>query len=591
MPRLISRFWPRPALAGLFLCLLVQSAQATTTQPTAESRLERTESLRTVNHPQFVRMLQQLHQEAPHLTPGERWHLRYLDGWQAAYQGNYINADALLRDVIDHSGDATLIAKATALLMDNMGVNNRYEEAFTLANQLASNLSGIKDKLARFTVLANLSQLLGSAGQYDQSIRYARMMGDSLPPGESMCNPLSQEVTGLSNSHKLISSSPVLQQALSACIAAGQTVFANTLWLTKTDLYLRENKPNKAIALLRQIAPSIRINDYHYHAESSQALLATAYWKLAEYKKARQAALASIALSSPQEISSPLRDAYDVLYRIAKKRGNTAAALGYYEHYIEQDKGYLNDVSARALAYQVVQQHVLAKKLETEELSKQNSVLRLQQSLDAKAVETSRLYITLLLVVLASIVFWVLRLKRSQLRFKKLSCQDGLTGIFNHQHFVGEADRVLRVLERKVGNACLISIDLDHFKQVNDTHGHAMGDAVLKHTVATCQQHLRPTDLFGRLGGEEFGILLHGCSRDQGKDIADRIRITINATPLEMDGRTVYISASVGLASTDSSGYHLQRLSREADAALYRAKRAGRNRVIADIENDGLIGA
>jgi diguanylate cyclase (GGDEF)-like protein len=241
-----------------------------------------------------------------------------------------------------------------------------------------------------------------------------------------------------------------------------------------------------------------------------------------------------------------------------------------------------------------VQQHLLTGKLETERLSKQNAVLRLQQALDAKAVETSRLYILLLLLLVASIASWLYRLKRSQLRFKRLSHHDGLTGIFNHQHFIGEAARVLQALKKKNEHACLISIDLDYFKQVNDTHGHAMGDAVLKQTVAICQQELRPTDLFGRLGGEEFGILLAGCSRHQGLDIANRIRVAIDATPMGHGDCVITISASVGLASTELSGHDLQRLCMEADAALYRAKGAGRNRVVAHagtgdlFDNEGL---
>jgi diguanylate cyclase (GGDEF)-like protein len=150
----------------------------------------------------------------------------------------------------------------------------------------------------------------------------------------------------------------------------------------------------------------------------------------------------------------------------------------------------------------------------------------------------------------------------------------------------------LRTLERKAGSACLISIDLDHFKQINDTHGHATGDVVLKHTVALCKRQLRPTDLFGRLGGEEFGILLPDCTREQGLAIADRIRAAIEATPVDGDGFVVAFSASIGLASTDTSGYGLAELRREADAALYRAKRSGRNRVFAgntDRDSHGLV--
>jgi diguanylate cyclase (GGDEF)-like protein len=241
-------------------------------------------------------------------------------------------------------------------------------------------------------------------------------------------------------------------------------------------------------------------------------------------------------------------------------------------------------VNTRTQAYQIVHQHTLTKKLEAEALSKQNNILRLQQALANKAVETSRLYILLLLVAIASIVLWLFRLKRSQLRFKRLSRLDSLTGILNHQHFVGQSDRILHALERKAGHACLVVLDLDHFKGVNDTHGHAMGDAVLKRAVAVCQQQLRPSDLFGRLGGEEFGILLYECSRQHGMEIANRIRTAIAETPIHKDGCVVTVSASVGLASTDTSGYGLQRLCKEADAALYRAKRAGRNCVMGDIE-------
>lgn len=232
---------------------------------------------------------------------------------------------------------------------------------------------------------------------------------------------------------------------------------------------------------------------------------------------------------------------------------------------------------------------MFVQKLQTESLSKQNHILRLQQALAGKAVETSRLYIALLLLGLVSIVFWLFRIKRSQLRFKRLSRLDGLTGILNHQHFIADADHALRLLEKKRGVACLVCIDLDHFKHINDTHGHAAGDDVLRHVVMLCRRMLPAGDLFGRLGGEEFSILLLDCPRSRGMTIAENIRRAIEDTPFLEDGHAVALSASVGLACTDTSGHGLQRLCRDADAALYRAKRAGRNRVVADGESEAGI--
>jgi len=521
----------------------------------------------------------------------EQWRLRYLDAWKNAFEGKYAQSEEQIHDVIDHSGDAVLVTKASALLLTTLGLNRRYEEAFALANRLTAELPRIKDPGARYLVLMNLSQMLDLAGHTDLALQYARMMLDALPPGETHCLSLNLQIAALYNAKQLTSSNPELQKAIDACMAAQRPVATNSTRLVLGSLYLDENKPRKAMDLLDRIDPSIRANQYHDHMLSSQVERAQAHAKLGNDNEARKAALAAIAMSRPGDISEWLMVAYQLLYQIEKKQGHTATALSYYEHYVIQDKGYLNDISARTLAYQMAQQHLLVQKLETEKLSKQNNILRLQQALDTKAVETSRLYIILLLMALASIVLWLFRLKRSQLGFKRLSRHDSLTGIFNHQHFIGEAGSALILLQKKLGHACLVSIDLDHFKQVNDTHGHAMGDAVLKHAVAVCQHLLRPADLFGRLGGEEFGILLRDCSRKQGMEIANRIRLAIGATRTEKDGTVISISASVGLASTDTSGYELQRLCKEADAALYRAKRAGRNRVIADTESDNLVEA
>ncbi|WP_229792727.1 GGDEF domain-containing protein [Rhodanobacter panaciterrae] len=557
----------------------------------ASAFLDQTESLRIKDHRQFIQRLEQIHRESPTLSTADQWHLRYLDALESSLDGKYVAAEQPLRDVIDHSGDPMLAAKASALLMNNLAVGRRYEDAFKLTQQLTIDLPRIQDKTVRLQVLGYLSQVLNLAGQTDLAIKYAHMMEDAVPPGMTSCYPRSKLVAALWNAKRLTSSSPELKQAIDTCEASRQPIVATAMQLILGTLHLEEHQPAKTLSLLDQIAPGIQVNHYYPHTLSAQVQRAQAYEQLGKDEDARKAALAAVAMASPDDINDYLKDAYEVLYRVAKRHGNTTSALAYYEHYVAQDKGSLDDATAQALAYQTVQQQVLTHKLETEELGKQNSILRLQQALDTKAVETSRLYIILLLAAFGFIVLWLYRLKRSQLGFKRLSHHDSLTGIFNHQHFIGEAERVLNVLQKKFGHACLVSIDLDHFKQVNDTHGHAMGDAVLRRTVAVCQQQLRPADLFGRLGGEEFGILLHECSREQGMDIANRIRIAIGASPMEKDGDVISISASVGLASTDTSGYQLQRLCMEADAALYRAKRAGRNRVIADTENDSLVEA
>jgi diguanylate cyclase (GGDEF)-like protein len=309
------------------------------------------------------------------------------------------------------------------------------------------------------------------------------------------------------------------------------------------------------------------------------ALLGDAYWNLRQVPQARYFAERVVSKSIGSKYAEALSLASNVLYQIEKQKGNTEAALAYHEKYMAADRDYQGSISDRALAYQVVQQELLSRKLQIDTLSKQNQILQLQQTLDQKATETSRLYIILLAAVLTFIAFWAYRIKRSQLRFMRLARRDGLTDIFNRQHFVNEAEQQLQYCRKSGREACLVLIDLDHFKSVNDTYGHAVGDRVLKRAVAACQAHLRSTDIFGRLGGEEFGIVLPECTLEQVLGRTERIRLAIVAVARGDDAPDICVSASFGVASTASSGYELRQLLVHADDALYQAKREGRNRV------------
>ncbi|MDE1965319.1 MAG: GGDEF domain-containing protein [Xanthomonadaceae bacterium] len=498
------------------------------------------------------------------------------------FEGDNLGARPIFEDVIEHSGDPVLVAKSRSLLLSNYAFTRQYQKAFTLANQLVAELPNIQDVNARLAVLTNLSQTMNGAGQIELALKYAQMMADATPPGMSLCYPLSDRVFALSNGGQIDSDSKEYTRAIDTCVAAGQAVLTNTLWLDRSFHMLKEGKPAAALAVLDRIDASIQRSQFGPAMVSEQVQRARAYEKLGEDSRAARAAMAAIAMRDSDTASEWIRDAYRVLYQLAKKQGNASAALQNYEKYVAQNQGYLNDVTARTIAFQTVQQQSLTRKLEAEELSRQNSILKLQQQLDAKAVETGRLYIVLLLIGLTAIVLWLLRLKHSQMRFRHMATRDGLTGILNHQHFIHESERQLRQLERKAAHASMLWMDLDHFKQINDTHGHAAGDAMLRHVVRVCQDHLRPGDLFGRLGGEEFGILLLECESDHAVAIADRIRLAIENAPMDHEGQLLKVSASVGVASSCSAGHALQRLCRRADAALYRAKRGGRNRVVVD---------
>jgi diguanylate cyclase (GGDEF)-like protein len=169
--------------------------------------------------------------------------------------------------------------------------------------------------------------------------------------------------------------------------------------------------------------------------------------------------------------------------------------------------------------------------------------------------------------------------ERVLLRYKHASLIDPLTGVSNRRGFFERGEKLLHRGGFDCRPTVLLSFDLDRFKRVNDTCGHDVGDQVLKAFCGVTTAALRPDDLFGRIGGEEFACLLPRTSLDEGRAVAERIRSNFEATTLRVGANTLTATVSVGVAMSIDPGQKLANLFKVADRALYRAKANGRNRV------------
>lgn len=162
----------------------------------------------------------------------------------------------------------------------------------------------------------------------------------------------------------------------------------------------------------------------------------------------------------------------------------------------------------------------------------------------------------------------------------RLATIDGLTGLINHRTFQHGFDMMLGREERRSGVLSLLLCDIDHFKKINDTHGHPFGDKVLKEVAAILRKAVRSVDLAARYGGEEFVLVLEGSGEQGGLQMAERIRQEIEKMVLRSEKGSVRITLSLGLAVYPDHGVDKERLISRADQALYRAKKQGRNRVV-----------
>jgi diguanylate cyclase (GGDEF)-like protein len=183
--------------------------------------------------------------------------------------------------------------------------------------------------------------------------------------------------------------------------------------------------------------------------------------------------------------------------------------------------------------------------------------------------------------LVATVLVVAVTKERLELQQRRNAQTDPLTGALNRRALLARADRMLARHEYAGTPLCLLFLDLDHFKALNDRFGHSAGDDLLTRFVAVVQDCIRPSDFLFRLGGEEFCCLLPETHSPQARLIAERIRHQVETARLDVAGVPAALTVSIGIASTESYGYDLDRLMRRADAAVYAAKRRGRNQVAA----------
>jgi diguanylate cyclase (GGDEF)-like protein len=172
------------------------------------------------------------------------------------------------------------------------------------------------------------------------------------------------------------------------------------------------------------------------------------------------------------------------------------------------------------------------------------------------------------------------RLVMDELELRQLATTDSLTGAMSRGAFYEAANRDVMRRRRTKGELSCLVLDVDFFKSVNDSYGHAVGDLVLQKIVAVLKAGLRASDYVGRIGGEEFAIMLPECTLAEAFELAERLRTALQDTVLWVAQQEISVTASVGIATSMRSEHSVSDLLQRADEALYAAKLGGRNRTI-----------
>ncbi len=544
-----------------------------------EGLLEQAEQKRSSNPAAFRELLTRLNALADSATPLERQRIAYLNAYQQSITGHLDESIRQARRLIAQTRDAGLKFRAGALVVNSYALSGNYNDGLRQLEETFRLMDQVKDPALREHALISATTLYNQIGQYQLASHYAEQVMHSPASGRSLCFAGFYEYDALQKLDLLPEDDAPLLKAISNCVDQHETIMANFVRVTLARKWVQEGHKDRAIALLKAHLAESEATGYPRVIAESTSLLAELFFARGDVAMAEENARAAVIRSEKIANTPPVVSAFLTLYRIADLRRDPAAALAAYKRYAEAERGYLEEVKARELAYHLVRLEARQKNQQIQLLDRQNRLLQLQQRVEQQKAANSRLLMLVFAIFTLFVVFWAYKTKRMQMSVRRMAETDALTGICNRHHFTLQAEKMLAQGTKTGEQASLIMFDLDHFKSINDNFGHVTGDWVLKQVAQTCSELCRRVDYFGRLGGEEFAILLRGCELKAATRIAEDCRMRVARIDSSGSGFEFQITASFGVSSTATSKHDLDKLLSQADQMLYRAKRDGRNRV------------
>jgi diguanylate cyclase (GGDEF)-like protein len=569
----------RRSLPILLLAAVLVTAAAAQGAVPYGSLLAQADAVRSNDHAQFNRLLGELNQRVAEATPLEAQQLRYLKAYGLAFNGRYDLAVKEAQALFADTDDPALKLRAGALIVNAHAATRNLSEGLRYLDLTLELIERVPDPELRSHAWFAASALYTQAGQFELSEHYADQILAASTDARSRCFAGLQQLDSLEQLDKLPADPGAIEAAIERCELENEPVPTGFLRTILARQWAKRGDPSPGIALLKAHVAEAEATRYPRLIGEVQSALGELYIAAGRPAEAARYARLALGKSADMEFSLPLVQAHRTLYLAALARGDTAAALEHHVRYAQADRAYLDRIKTREMAYQAVKQETQQKIQTIELLNNQNRVLQLEQQVSAKTSQANRLLIALLTLLVAALGYWAYRTKQRQLSFRRLAETDALTGISNRHHFTRLAERMLTQCRRNGAHAGLVMLDLDNFKSINDQFGHAAGDWTLKEVAQVCRHVCGPDQLVGRIGGEEFALLLVGGTLDACAATAEQCRERIAAIDAGQSGHRFGISASFGVAGSVACGYRFEALLAKADDALYRSKREGRNRV------------
>lgn len=546
--------------------------------------------LRTTDPQQF---LQQVNYIAElELPDKENKALRnYLLGYAEALRGNSAQSTNYYQKVIDSQANKPLVIRAKLALANLLVLNKDYVKSLELVREVLSEANTVDDSL-RYYIYQVAAIVYNEVGQFELAEQTLSLLPENSEKILSVKEDCLFAAVQAQTWYELAKITRKEQSQIEAAYIRCRE--EEPVYALSAKFYLIADKIQKGeySSAKKSISEEIKMVEglgYSYLTLGYYTLYALSLNGVEEKKDAIEYSKKAIVLgekNNSETITTWLLEAYYLNAQLFKERGEFEKALDLLEEYLVKVSRYKNDESSKQLAYQLVEHETESKQQRIEQLNQQNELLKLEQELAKKDATNNRLVLALVIVLLTMLAFWTYRIKRHQIRLRKQSQTDQLTGLSSRHHFYETAKAILQRSEQERQDVGFILFDMDYFKSVNDKYGHLVGDWVLQKTAEVVKASCRQNDLAGRLGGEEFAIFLPACNLKKAEQLAEICRKAISKIDTSETGYRFDVSSSFGVTSTELSGYDLMDLIADADKAMYSAKKNGRNQIVVV---DGLV--
>ncbi|QBG34258.1 GGDEF domain-containing protein [Litorilituus sediminis] len=534
------------------------------------------DKLRSSNNNLSKLLLEKISKQA-FLTNKQQAYLKYLSALQLGYEGKYQDIENMLLDIQNLAISGQLKYRSHYTLVDLYVAQQDWAKGHQQVQNLLAQETTYIDKQYTLAALLSITDFYNQLEQYSLALDYSQRVLKSATTVRNRCF-----AERLVTQAKLRSKFPLLSidnfnQGMRTCQQAKEPILFGFINIDLAEFYLENKQAAQVTATLLPLLDNFKATEYQPLITLAYNALAQAYWQTNDSSnslKFAKLAEQNIIDSTPEKIKLSI---YELLYKLAEQQQNYPLALHYHKQYDVLLEQHLSSIQNKHLAYQLANFEDLAHKEEISSLSQKNQLLSTEQAIAKQKEQTSLLLIMLLLSCLGLISIWSYKSWLTQRKLKQLTDYDELTQVASRNHFIELSNSALSYCYGNEQPVSCVLFDVDEFKSINDNYGHATGDKALIAITQACQAFVRDADVFGRLGGEEFALILPGFNQMLGEDIAEQCRRKINNIDFNALGLNQPLSASFGVSETDSSGFNLTTLLADADSAMYSSKQHGKN--------------